>query len=45
MSSTIADQLPHSQYREVVWKSDPAHSEITFSVRHLAISKVRGSFE
>ncbi|MGO7984276.1 YceI family protein, partial [Rhizobium johnstonii] len=23
----------------------PAHSEITFSVRHLAISKVRGTFE
>lgn len=45
MSSTIAAQLPHSQYRAGVWKSDPAHSEITFSVRHLAISKVRGSFE
>jgi polyisoprenoid-binding protein YceI len=27
------------------WKLDPAHSEVTFSVRHLAISKVRGSFE
>jgi polyisoprenoid-binding protein YceI len=27
------------------WKLDPAHSELTFSVRHLAISKVRGSFE
>jgi len=24
---------------------DPTHSEVTFSVKHLAISKVRGSFE
>ena len=27
------------------WTLDPAHSDLTFSVRHLAISKVRGSFE
>lgn len=27
------------------WKIDPAHSEVTFSVRHLAISKVKGKFE
>ena len=27
------------------WALDPTHSDITFSVRHLAISKVRGSFE
>ena len=27
------------------WKLDPTHSEISFSVRHLAISKVRGFFE
>lgn len=27
------------------WTLDPMHSEITFSVRHLAISKVKGSFE
>ena len=27
------------------WKVDSAHSEITFSVRHLAISKVKGSFQ
>jgi polyisoprenoid-binding protein YceI len=26
------------------WTIDPAHSELTFSVRHLAISKVKGSF-
>ncbi|MDP9027396.1 MAG: YceI family protein, partial [Actinomycetota bacterium] len=27
------------------WVLDPTHSEITFSVKHLAISKVRGRFE
>jgi len=32
-------------YVSGTWKIDPAHSEITFSVRHLAISKVKGKFE
>jgi polyisoprenoid-binding protein YceI len=32
-------------YKAGTWKLDPTHSEVTFSVRHLAISKVRGSFE
>ncbi len=27
------------------WKIDPAHSEITFSVRHLMVSNVQGRFE
>jgi polyisoprenoid-binding protein YceI len=27
------------------WTLDPAHSEVSFTVRHLAISKVRGTFE
>ena len=27
------------------WAIDPAHSSISFSVRHLMVSKVRGSFE
>jgi polyisoprenoid-binding protein YceI len=27
------------------WVIDPAHTEIGFSVRHLAISKVRGTFD
>lgn len=34
-----------SDYRTGIWKLDPTHSELTFSVRHLAISKVRGSFQ
>jgi polyisoprenoid-binding protein YceI len=32
-------------YQPGTWKLDPMHSEIAFSVRHLAISKVKGSFE
>ena len=32
-------------YRTGTWKLDPTHSEIAFSVRHLAISKVKGVFE
>ena len=31
-------------YRPGTWVLDPAHSEVTFSVRHMMISKVRGSF-
>jgi len=27
------------------WAIDPVHSSITFAVRHLVVSKVRGSFE
>lgn len=27
------------------WKMDPAHSQITFSIRHMMISTVRGRFE
>ena len=27
------------------WQIDPVHSEIQFSVRHMMIAKVRGSFE
>lgn len=32
-------------YTAGTWVLDAAHSELTFSVRHLAISKVKGSFE
>lgn len=31
-------------YRPGTWTLDPAHSEVTFSVRHMMISKVRGTF-
>lgn len=29
----------------MLWKIDPAHSEINFTVRHMMISNVRGRFE
>ena len=35
----------HSDYITGTWKLDPAHSEVSFTVKHLAISKVRGTFE
>ncbi len=35
----------HPAYRAGTWKLDPTHSELSFSVRHLAISKVKGTFE
>jgi polyisoprenoid-binding protein YceI len=31
-------------YLAGTWKADPAHSEISFAVRHLMLSKVRGRF-
>jgi len=38
-----ADQIPG--YRTGTWEIDPTHTEVGFSVRHLAISKVKGKFE
>ena len=35
----------HPQYVVGTWRLDPAHSEVAFTVKHLAISKVRGRFE
>jgi len=43
MTTLSADTIPG--YVAGTWKLDPTHSEITFSVRHLAISKVKGSFD
>ncbi|MFV0318770.1 MAG: YceI family protein [Microbacterium sp.] len=31
-------------YKVGTWVLDPSHSEVTFSVRHMMISKVRGTF-
>lgn len=31
-------------YKSGTWQLDPAHSDVQFSVRHMMISKVRGSF-
>jgi len=43
MTTLTADSIPG--YVAGTWTIDAAHSEIGFSVRHLAISKVRGTFE
>ena len=31
-------------YKAGTWVLDPSHSEVTFSLRHMMISKVRGEF-
>ena len=35
----------HPNYIVGTWKLDPTHSTVAFSVKHLMISKVRGTFE
>jgi polyisoprenoid-binding protein YceI len=45
LHGVMTNSITHPQYIAGTWKLDPAHSEVTFSVKHLAISKVRGSFE
>ncbi|MBN9214022.1 MAG: polyisoprenoid-binding protein [Microbacterium sp. SCN 70-200] len=40
--STTAIEIPG--YKAGTWVLDPSHSEVTFSVRHMMISKVRGVF-
>ena len=42
MSITATD-IPG--YRAGTWHVDPTHTEVGFSIRHLAISKVKGKFE
>ena len=41
MTSTTID-IPG--YKAGTWVLDPAHSEVSFSIRHMMISKVRGEF-
>lgn len=41
--TNLIDTRP--DYRVGTWKLDPNHSEISFTVKHLKISKVRGTFE
>lgn len=42
MTDTTTLDIPG--YKAGTWVLDPAHSEVTFSVRHMMISKVRGTF-
>lgn len=41
---TITTEL-HPDYLTGTWKADPAHSEVSFTVKHMMITKVRGTFE
>jgi polyisoprenoid-binding protein YceI len=43
MTSGIAVQIPG--FVAGTWEIDPAHSEVSFVVRHLVVSKVRGRFD
>lgn len=40
--SITADSIPG--YKAGTWNVDPSHSEVSFSVRHMMISKVKGKF-
>ena len=41
---TVLDQLATPTHLAGTWHIDPVHSEVSFTVRHLMISKVRGRF-
>ncbi len=44
MSQTVtAPSIPG--YRAGTWAIDPSHSEVSFTVRHMMVSKVRGRFD
>jgi polyisoprenoid-binding protein YceI len=40
--SVNSDTIPG--YRTGTWQIDPVHSDVSFSVRHMMVSKVRGHF-
>ncbi|MFS0733408.1 YceI family protein [Microbacterium sp. 1P10UB] len=42
MTTTNTIDIPG--YKPGTWELDPSHSEVGFTVRHMMISKVRGSF-
>jgi polyisoprenoid-binding protein YceI len=44
MTTTVADRPTVSGYVPGTWKIDPVHSDISFTVRHMMVSKVRGHF-
>jgi len=41
-SALLAFVAPVAFAQTSTWKTDPAHSEVDFSVKHLAISNVHG---
>jgi polyisoprenoid-binding protein YceI len=43
-SVVLALTAPIAMAQTSTWKSDPAHSEVDFSIKHLAVSNVHGRF-
>lgn len=43
MSDTITTSIPG--YKAGTWTIDPTHSAVSFSIRHIMISKVKGTFD
>jgi polyisoprenoid-binding protein YceI len=41
----MTDTIDIPGYKAGTWVIDPTHSEVSFSIRHLMISKVRGTFD
>lgn len=41
----MTDTIEIPGYKAGTWTVDPSHSEVSFSVRHLLISKVKGHFK
>lgn len=44
LTSIMALTLPLAQAQTSNWTSDPAHSEVGFSIRHMGVSNVHGRF-
>lgn len=42
MNTPAATSIPG--YRAGIWEIDPVHSDVSFTVRHMMVSKVRGRF-
>jgi polyisoprenoid-binding protein YceI len=43
-AAALALVAPIAMAQTSTWKSDPAHSEVDFSIKHLAVSNVHGRF-
>jgi polyisoprenoid-binding protein YceI len=43
MTATTTEKIPG--YTTGTWTIDPVHSDVSFTVRHMMVSKVRGQFE
>ncbi len=44
MNTSQHDTMQLPGYRPGRWRIDPVHSELGFAMRHMMISKVKGSF-